>query len=117
MAAEAATAVEDVAPEPPPELLPAAIFRQVLFDPAEFTPVWARPRQASAADPATEPGPSVDETPVASPVSIDEPKPAARARRAKGRAKASAAPGGARTRSKRSAKPKPDADSGGPQPA
>jgi hypothetical protein len=113
VAAEAATAVEDVAPEPPPELLPAAIFRQVLFDPAEFTPVWARPRQASAADPATEPSPSVDDAVVASPVATDAPKRVARPRRAK----ASAAPGGAKTRSKRSAKPKADPGPGGPKPA
>ena len=41
----------DSAPLGPPILLPATIFRQVLVDGTELTPVWARPR-AAAASPA-----------------------------------------------------------------
>jgi hypothetical protein len=41
-------------------LIPAAIFRQVLFDPMELTPIWAKPRQ----DPELElAGPTEDPKP------------------------------------------------------
>ena len=46
----------DSAPLGPPILLPATIFRQVLVDGTELTPVWARPRAAAASDVA----PSMD---------------------------------------------------------
>jgi len=86
-----------------PRLLePAAIFRQVLFDPTEFTPPWLRPRPAPApaTATATPAAPVVDETPVASAAPADEPKRAKRPRRAK----ATGAPATSRTRSKRTAK-------------
>jgi len=84
-------------PGPPRILLPAAIFRQVLFDPFEVTPIWARPRAASAHDPASPPDPIVDETAVANSVSTDEPKPTKGTRRPKAKGSSS----GTRTRSKR----------------
>jgi hypothetical protein len=71
---------------PPPLLRPAAIFRQLLFDPAESLPVWARPRPAAA---------------IVDPVSTDAPKPAKRTRRPK----ANASPRTTRTRPKGVAKP------------
>ena len=40
----------DSAPLGPPILLPATIFRQMLVDGTELTPVWARPRTAAASD-------------------------------------------------------------------
>src|SRR6266550_4622 len=84
-------------PGPPRILLPAAIFRQVLFDPFEVTPIWARPRPGPAHDPATSPDPIVDETAVANSASTDESKPTKRTRRPK----ASGSPSRTRTRSKR----------------
>jgi hypothetical protein len=42
---------------PPPVLLPAAIIRQILVDPRELTPEWARPRPKPVAQ---EPQPSVE---------------------------------------------------------
>ncbi|HXI80362.1 MAG TPA: hypothetical protein VNM34_06035 [Verrucomicrobiae bacterium] len=82
-----------------PRLLePAAIFRQVLFDPTEFTPPWLRPRPTPAT--STPSAPVGDETTVASAAPTDEPKPAKRPRRAK----ATGAPATNRTRSKRTAK-------------
>jgi hypothetical protein len=82
---------------PPPILVPAAIFRQVLYDPFEVTPIWARPRPAPAHDPASSPDPIVDETAVANSASTDESKPTKRTRRPKANSSSS----GTRTRSKR----------------
>ncbi len=99
-------ALEDETLGPPPILQPAAIFRQYLFDPTEFTPEWARPRKAlaPAPDPAVASGAIVDEPAVATvtPPSTDDAKPAARARRPK----ANGPSDGPRTRSKRTPKPK-----------
>jgi len=84
-------------PGPPRILVPAAIFRQVLFDPFEVTPIWARPRPAQARDSASSPEPIVDETAVADSASTDQPKPMKRTRRPKANGSSS----GTRTRSKR----------------
>jgi hypothetical protein len=91
-----------------PILRPAAIFHQLLFDPAESSPVWARPRLAPAPDPASSAGPIVSETAVADPASTDVAKPTKRTRRPKANASASAS----RTRTKRIAKPPQDATDG-----
>jgi hypothetical protein len=84
-------------PGPPPVLRPAAIFRQLLWDPAEASPIWARPRPVPAAiEPAsapttapgmtaTAPDPSDAVTPDANPA-----KPARRPRRAKAESSAAA---------------------------
>jgi hypothetical protein len=85
-------------------LQPAAIFRQVLFNPTEFTPAWLRPRPAATPDRTSSSGSPTGEAVVARSAPIDEPKPAKRGRRPK--AAASPAPAAARTRSKRTAKPK-----------
>ena len=73
-------------------LLPAAIFRQVLFDPTEFTPAWLRARPG----PAPEPGPTGP---------TDEPQPAKRSRRPKTNAspgpKTNAVDGNGEARSRR----------------
>jgi hypothetical protein len=64
-----AEAVFEDAPVGPPVLLPAMIYRQVLVDQTEVTPIWARPR------PPVEPVPAVE---------MDEPSSkAAQARRRK----------------------------------
>jgi hypothetical protein len=89
---------------PPPVLLPAAIFRELLYDPTEFTPVWLRPRPAPEPNPASSSSPTVDESAVASAAPTDEPKPAKRTRKPK----ASGSTGPAKTRSKRVAKPDQD---------
>ena len=78
-------------------LLPAAIFRQVLFDPTEFTPAWLRSRPAPAPGAARPSDSMVDETTVGASVAIDEPKPAKRP----GRSKTTDSAGPKRTRSKR----------------
>jgi hypothetical protein len=78
---------------PPPLLVPAAIFHQLLFDPAELTPVWVRPRP-----------PAPEGTAVEAAVPVLEPKPTKRTRQPKPKAKDST--GATKTRSKRV--PKPD---------
>jgi hypothetical protein len=83
-----------------PGLVPAAIFRQVLFDPTEFTPAWLRPRLAPAQEPATPSAPVVEQTAVANAAPADERKPATRPRRPKAKTPSAAKP----TRSKRAAK-------------
>ena len=95
---------------PPPTLVPAAIFHQVLFDPAELAPVWLRRRPASAPDPVSEPdpAPAAEETAVATAAPTDDPKPARRTKRPK----TSGAPATTRSRTKRVAKPDPDATDG-----
>jgi hypothetical protein len=85
----------------PPVLLPAAIFRQVLFDAAEFTPAWARPRPAPVPDPGGSSGPTVDKTVVAEVAPIDESKPTKRTRRPK----PNGSSGTSRPRTRRVAKP------------
>ena len=108
----AAMALDAAAMEPAPILLPAAIFRQVLFDPTEFTPVWLRRRPAFDPVPANPPpssssaaaAPLAAEGPVAA-TPTEEPKPAKRTRRTK----ATGSPAPSRPRSKRAAKPDPDA--------
>jgi hypothetical protein len=47
----------DLAPIGPPVLLPSAIIRQVLFEPTELVPIWAKPRAepVQATPPRTEP--------------------------------------------------------------
>jgi hypothetical protein len=86
----AAVTPDDAPLGPPPMLRPAAIFRQLLFDPAEITPVWARPRPAfappSAPEVTTSTGPLVD-------------RPAARSPRATGKVKAASAASGAEPKS------------------
>jgi hypothetical protein len=87
--------LEDELPEPPPILQPAAIFRQYLYDPAEYTPEWhgrvrspkrrlrrprRPPRRRSRSLPA-HPSPPRARTAVADPMPVDPPKPAKRARR------------------------------------
>jgi hypothetical protein len=79
--------------ESSPALRPAAIFRQLLFDPAESSPVWARPRPAPVPDPAIAPSASTAEL-----------KPTKRTRRPK----ADASAGANRTRTKRTAKSDPN---------
>ena len=86
----------------PPVLRPAAIFRQVLFDPAaELTPVWARPRPASAPLAASSSAATVEESAVVGVAPSVEPRPAKRTPRAKAKDSSAAAP----KRSKKAAKP------------
>ena len=101
-----AMALDDDELGPPPVLLPAAIFHELLFDPAEMTPAWLRPRPAAAPDPATSTGPAVDVTVVADVAPTDERKPAKRTRRPK----ADVSSGSTRARSRRVAKPDQDVD-------
>ena len=89
------TASEDAPLELHPVLMPAAIIRQLLFDATEFTPAWARPRQA----------PVLDAAPV---TPTDEQKPAKRARRPK--PTTSPATSRPRARASRATKPKDAAD-------
>ena len=103
-----AMALEGATWGPLPVLLPAAIFRELLYDPTEFTPVWLRPRPAAEPDPASSSGPTVDENAVANAAPTDEPKPAKRKRQPK----ATASSGPAKTRSRRVAKPDHDATDG-----
>jgi hypothetical protein len=46
-------------------LTPSAIFRQVLWDPAEVAPVWARPKSTPGPAIASEPTPEPPPEPVA----------------------------------------------------
>ena len=101
-------ALEGATLGPPPVLLPAAIFRELLYDPTEFTPVWLRPRPAPEPDPASSSDPTVDENAVVNAAPTVEPKPAKRTRKPK----ASGSTGPAKTRSKRVAKPDPTAADG-----
>jgi len=72
----------DSAPLGPPILLPATIFRQVLVDGTELTPVWARPR-AAAASPARSTAATAD-LPIADAApSTDKPPAPKRARKPK----------------------------------
>ncbi len=75
--------LESAALDPSPMLVPAVIFRQVLFDGAELTPVWARPRPAPVADPRSSTDPTVDKTVVATIAPTDKPKPTKRTRQPK----------------------------------
>jgi hypothetical protein len=92
----------------PSVLRPAAIFHQLLFDPAESSPVWARPRPVPVPDPASSAGPTVNETAVADSASTGAAKPTKRTRRPKANASSAAS----RTRTKRIAKPPRDATDG-----
>jgi hypothetical protein len=103
-----AMALEGATWGPPPVLLPAAIFRELLYDPTEFTPVWLRPRPVPEPDPASSSGPTVDENAVVNAAPTDEPKPAKRKRQPK----ASGPTGPAKTRSRRVTKPDPNAADG-----
>ena len=96
--------LEEVA-GPPPILRPAAIFRQVLFDPADLVPVWARPRAAAWTLTSSLSGAPVDAAAVTTPDLPGEPKPAKRARRSATTTSSSAV----RPRSKKAAKPSPRA--------
>ena len=98
-------------PGPPPVLRPAAIFRQLLWDPAEASPVWARPRPAP---PAVEPPASVPATAAGATVTAPDPpngftsaanppKPARGPRRAKAEPAAAAPP----AKPKRASRKKP----------
>ena len=93
---------------PPPILLPAAIFRELLYDPTEFTPVWLRPRPAPEPDPAFSSDPTVDENAAVNAAPTDKPKPAKRTRKPK----TSGSTGTGRTKSKRVPKPDQDATDG-----
>jgi len=95
-----ALALEDAEAGPPPVLLPAAIFRQLLFDPAELTPAWLRPRPVPEPDPAEAAGATIDATAPADVLPTDVPKPAKRTRRPKSDGTASPS----RPRSRRVAK-------------
>ena len=90
---------------PPPMLVPAAIFHQVLFDPAELAPVWLRRRPAPAPRDVSEPAPEVDETAIANAGLTENPKPTKRTKRPKVNGNSSTT----RTRTKRVPKPDPDA--------
>ena len=82
----------DTAAVGPPMLLPAVIFRQVLFDPTEFTPAWLKPRPAPAPEPLAasattdhEAAPASTAPPAAAPpaaATAAEAKPVKRTRRA-----------------------------------
>ncbi|HEV8544756.1 MAG TPA: hypothetical protein VGQ64_00555 [Candidatus Limnocylindrales bacterium] len=89
------------APVGPPILVPAAIFRQLLFDAAELTPAWARPRPAPVPDPEGSSGPIVDKPVVAKVAPTDAPKPTKRTRRPK----PNGSSGASRPRASRVAKP------------
>jgi hypothetical protein len=127
----AAVALEDGPSGPLPVLRPAAIFRQLLFDPVEAAPAWARSRPAPAPDAAVASGQTVDrpavgesratgKARVARAASTPEPTPTKRTRRPKatGTSTAGAAPApsgspaAARTQSKRVAKPSIDPTEG-----
>lgn len=132
--AAAPIAHDDDLPLGPPVLRPAAIFRQLLFDPAEIAPVWARPRPAfapaSAPEATASTGPLVeppsaagskrsDKVEIESTASGSEPKPKRTRRPKAGGAPATSSsavagspPAAARTRSKRVAKPTIDATKG-----
>jgi hypothetical protein len=94
-----AVALEAADLGPPPILQPAAIFRQLLFDPAESSPVWARPRPAPAPVSASSPAP-LHNAAVADSAPTVEPKPAKRTRRPN----VSAPSGASRTTSKQNTK-------------
>jgi hypothetical protein len=71
---------------PPPVLRPALIISQVLFDPAEFVPDWAKPRPKAAVQPSGEMDAASDAATVQIEPSDPAPeaaKPASRPRRAK----------------------------------
>ena len=87
----------DDAPLAAPVLMPAVIFRQLIFDGTEVTPVWARPR------PAPEP-----ETAATAVATTDEPKATKRPRRSK----PTSPPGPSRPRTRRVAKKEPGATDG-----
>jgi len=118
------TTLDDEPPEPEPILQPAAIFRQYLYDPSEYTPEWARPRPkpeaapeptpvpASDPDPAPVSATAVAETAIAEPLDAAPPKPAKRARRQP----ASGASTATRSRPKRSTKPKAQPGAGTDEP-
>jgi hypothetical protein len=93
---------------PPPVLLPAAIVRELLYDPTEFTPAWLRPRPAPEPDPATSSAATVDETAVAKAATTGELKPMKRKRQPK----ANGSPGATKTRSRRVVKPDHDVAGG-----
>jgi len=93
--------LESAALDPSPMLEPAAIFRQLLFDGGELTPVWARPRPAPVPDPGRSSGPTVDKTVVAKDAPTGEPKPTKRTRQPK----PNGSSGTSRPRTRRVAKP------------
>jgi len=97
-----AVALEGATAGPTPVLRPAAIFHQVLFDPAELSPIWARPRAASAPVAASASAPTVEEPAVVGVAPSDGPKPAKRTRRPAAKAPETAS---APKRSKKTAKP------------
>ena len=76
---------------PPPVLRPAVIISQVLFDPAEFVPDWAKPRPKPAAEPPGEADPASDEATVQTEPSDPAPEDAKAASRPR-RTKPAAAP-------------------------
>jgi hypothetical protein len=82
----AALALDDAAIGPP-LLLPAMIFRQVLFDPTEVVPAWLKARSAPAPTPAPAPksmsSATTESAPTARQALTEDPKPARRARRPK----------------------------------
>jgi hypothetical protein len=103
-------AVEAAVLEPPPVLRPAAIFHQVLVNPAEFVPAWLRSRPAApapASADAPKPAPTEHEI-LAGTATTDEPKPAKRTRQRK----ANGSPAPTRTRTKRVTKPAKDPPGG-----
>jgi hypothetical protein len=101
---------EDLELGPPPVLRPAAIFRQVLYDPAESAPIWARPRQSVASE--TTPAPEPKEDPVAVAVADAAPADAPKLAKRKRSPKTTEAARTSRPASKRAAKPKREAAEG-----
>lgn len=92
-----AMALDESAPlDAPPVLMPAVIFRQVLFDAAELTPAWARPRPAPVLDPGISSGPTA-------------PKPSPKRTR---QSKPNSSSVTSRPRTRRVAKPDPGATDG-----
>ncbi|HET7472620.1 MAG TPA: hypothetical protein VFJ71_05815 [Candidatus Limnocylindrales bacterium] len=72
----------------PPALLPSMIYREILFDASEMTPVWARPRESATATAPAPGDPATDRsTTPAGPEETVEPK-----RQRRTRAKAPGAP-------------------------
>lgn len=103
-----ATVDDDTAAVGPPMLLPAMIYREVLFDASEVTPVWARPRPpAQPAPPA--PAASSDTTPRGGPPDgpPESQKPPRRTRRSAAAADPPATPNARPAKPRRTRKDRP----------
>jgi hypothetical protein len=94
--------------DPIPVLLPAAIFRQVLFDSTEFPPAWLPPRPPGWAPKAAPASAPTGELATADVQTTEKPAPAKRTRQRKTTGSATST----RTRTKRVAKPAKDPPAG-----